>query len=75
MVVASMRLHVLTDRIVPGSYERSQSPSNEQTYLRQTHGGILQVGRHKGMFFSEVLELESDYCFWVRTIHTVIPCR
>ena len=25
----------------------------------------LEVGRHKGMFFNEGLELEADYCFWV----------
>ena len=31
-------------------------------YLIKAHGGILNVGMHKGRFFDEVLEGAPEYC-------------
>ena len=41
-----------------------------QHYLKQTHGGIFSVGKHKGRFFDEVLEMDPAYTLWAMGVHT-----
>lgn len=36
--------------------------------VKDRHGGILDVGRHKGAFFDEVLRDDPDYCEWALTL-------
>ena len=40
-----------------------------QLYLKQQHGGILRVGKHKGRFFDEVLQLDTAYTLWAMGLH------
>ena len=40
-----------------------------QHYLKQTHGGIFSVGKHRGRFFDEVLEMDPAYTLWAMGIH------
>ena len=35
-----------------------------QHYLRQRHGGLFSVGKHKGRFFDEVLHSDPAYTLW-----------
>ena len=38
-------------------------------YLREHHGGVLCVGRHKGKYFDEAIRDDPDYCFgWVASL-------
>ena len=41
-------------------------------YLRKEHGGLLEVGRHKGLFFDEVANTEQEYCLWVASQHCTL---
>ena len=40
-----------------------------QHYLKQRHGGIFFVGKHKGRFFDEVLESDPAYTLWAMGLH------
>lgn len=40
-----------------------------QHYLKQQHGGIFFVGKHKGRFFDEVLQSDAAYTLWVMGLH------
>ena len=35
-----------------------------QYYLKQQHGGVFSVGKHKGRFFDEVFESDPAYTLW-----------
>ena len=39
-------------------------------YLKEKHGGILKVGRHRWKFFDEVARQDHDYCMWARSLHS-----
>lgn len=36
-----------------------------QCYLRQKHGGIIRVGKHKGCYFDDLYRNEPTYASWV----------
>ena len=36
-----------------------------RAYLVDAHGGILNIGKHKGKFFDELVAEEENYCAWV----------
>ena len=40
-----------------------------QHYLKQRHGGIFFVGKHKGRFFDEVLQSDPAYTLWAMGLH------
>ena len=40
-----------------------------QHYLRQRHGGLFSVGKHKGRFFDEVLHSDPAYTLWAMGLH------
>ena len=31
-------------------------------YIWEKHGGVVQVGKYKGMFFDELLDTQPEYC-------------
>ena len=33
-------------------------------YIAKEHGGLLRLGRHKGMWFNDVWKTHPDYCEW-----------
>ena len=40
-----------------------------QYYLRQRHGGLFRVGKHKGRFFDEVFHSDPVYTMWALGLH------
>ena len=40
-----------------------------QHYLRQRHGGLFLVGKHKGRFFDEVFHSDPVYTIWALGLH------
>ena len=40
-----------------------------QHYLKQRHGGLFFVGKHKGRFFDEVLHSDPAYTLWALGLH------
>ena len=40
-----------------------------QHYLRQRHGGLFLVGKHKGRFFDEVFHSDPVYTMWALGLH------
>ena len=40
-----------------------------QHYLRQRHGELFFVGKHKGRFFDEVLHSDPAYTLWTLGLH------
>ena len=40
-----------------------------QHYLRQRHGGLFLVGKHKGRFFDEVFHSDPAYTLWAVGLH------
>ena len=39
-----------------------------KSYLRRVHGGVLMVGKHKGLFFDEILHNNPEYCRWAMAL-------
>lgn len=37
-------------------------------YIRQEHGGVLLVGKHRGSFYKDLLSNERDYCEWAAAL-------
>ena len=37
-------------------------------YVKHAYGGILTVGKHKGLYFTELMEKDPEYADWCRTI-------
>ena len=54
---------------VLGSQSLSLSLRLFQHYLRQRHGGLFFVGKHKGRFFDEVLHSDPAYTLWTLGLH------
>ena len=50
-------------RVKPAALQRFHA------YLREEHGGILEVGRYRNRFFDEVLDAEPTYCSWAPSHH------
>ena len=68
------KLHRWIVPIAHGSFGQSQVPfPNLRTTSRRTMGGILEMGRHKGMFFDELLATQQDYCTWVMNLQDPGP--
>ena len=65
--------HAESDRVycnwVLGSPSLPLSLRLFQHYLKQRHGGIFSVGKHKGRFFDEVLESDPVYTLWAMGLH------
>ena len=40
-----------------------------QHYLKQRHGGLFFVGKHKGRYFDEVLHSDPAYTVWALGLH------
>ena len=38
-------------------------------FLEQEHGGVLQVGKHRGRFFDEILNDDPDYSEWAASLN------
>ena len=51
-----------------GSHSTSSGLDKFASYLKKNHGGILPIGRHKGKFYKEIIEEDSDYCSWASQI-------
>ena len=39
-------------------------------YIHEVHGGVLEVGKHRGRFFHDVLLEDPDYGRWVATLES-----
>ena len=37
-------------------------------HLEQEHGGVLDVGKHRGRFFGDILEHDPDYSDWASSL-------
>ena len=44
-----------------GSHSTSSGLDKFASYLKKNHGGILPVGWHKGKFYKQIIEEDSNY--------------
>ena len=70
-------LHAASDRAycswVLGESHLPLSLKLFQRYLKQQHGGIFVVGKHKRRFFDEVLHSDPSYTSWIMGLEEPSP--